>query len=327
VKIGTVDFGNHPVFLAPMEEISDAPFRRLCKRFDADMVYTEFIASEALRRDVEKSKRKMEFDEIERPIGIQIFGNEEQAMVEAALVAQTANPDVIDINWGCPVRKVASKGSGSGILNNIPKMIAITKAVVNSVNIPVTVKTRLGYDNSDKPIVDIALRLQDIGIAALTIHGRTRPQMYMGEADWTLIGEVKNNPNIHIPIIGNGDITSPEIAKKRFEETGVDAIMVGRAATGNPWIFREIKHYLNTGELLSRPTLLERANICTEHLLTSIEWKGERAGIVEMRRQYSHYFSGLYGFKPFKLKLLTSYSLSEILETIELIKESYREME
>ncbi len=327
MKIGTTEFGKYPVFLAPMEEISDAPFRRLCKRFGADMVYTEFIASEALRRDVEKSKRKMEFDDSERPIGIQIFGNEEQAMVEAALVAQSANPNVIDINWGCPVRKVASKGSGSGILNNIPKMVAITKAVVDAVNIPVTVKTRLGYDNSDKPIVDIALRLQDIGIAALTIHGRTRPQMYMGEADWTLIGEVKNHPNIHIPIIGNGDISSPEIAKQRFEETGVDAIMVGRAATGNPWIFAEIKHFLNTGELLSRPGIIEKADTCIEHLTTSVAWKGERAGVLEMRRQYNHYFSGLRDFKPFKIKLLTSYSVKEILETIEIIKEQYREMD
>lgn len=327
MKIGSTEFGKYPVFLAPMEEISDAPFRRLCKRHGADMVYTEFIASEALRRDVEKSKRKMEFNESERPIGIQIFGNDTQAMVEAALVAQSANPDVIDINWGCPVRKVASKGAGSGILNDIPKMVAITKAIVVAVNIPVTVKTRLGYDNSDKPIVDIALRLQDIGIQALTIHGRTRPQMYMGEADWTLIGEVKNHPQIHIPIIGNGDITTPEIAKQRFDETGVDAIMVGRAATGNPWIFREIKHYLNTGELLPRPNLIERADTCIEHLLTSIEWKGERAGIVEMRRQYSHYFSGLRDFKPFKLKLLTTYSKNEILETVEFIKEQYREMD
>lgn len=326
MKLGSTEFGEYPIFLAPMEEVSDAPFRRLCKRHGADMVYTEFIASEALRRDVEKSKRKMEFDDCERPIGIQIFGNEEQAMVEAALVAQSANPDVIDINWGCPVRKVASKGSGSGILNNIPKMVAITKAIVDAVNIPVTVKTRLGYDNSDKPIVDIALRLQDIGIQALTIHGRTRPQMYMGEADWTLIGEVKNNSNIHIPIIGNGDITSPEIAKQRFDETGVDAIMIGRAATGNPWIFRDIKHYLNSGDLLSRPNILERANTCTEHLLSSVEWKGERAGVLEMRRQYSRYFSGLYDFKPFKLKLLTSYSLTEILETIELIKVHYFEI-
>lgn len=326
MKLGSTEFGKYPIFLAPMEEISDAPFRRLCKRHGADMVYTEFIASEALRRDVEKSKRKMEFDDSERPIGIQIFGNDEQAMVEAALVAQSVNPEVIDINWGCPVRKVASKGSGSGILNNIPKMVAITKAIVDAVNIPVTVKTRLGYDNSDKPIVDIALRLQDVGIQALTIHGRTRPQMYMGEADWTLIGEVKNNSNIHIPIIGNGDITSPEIAKKRFDETGVDAIMVGRAATGNPWIFRDIKHYLSSGDLLSRPNILERANICTEHLLSSVEWKGERAGVLEMRRQYSRYFSGLYDFKSYKLKLLTSYSLTEILETIELIKIHYFEI-
>ncbi len=326
MKIGTTEFGEYPVFLAPMEEISDAPFRRLCKRFGADMVYTEFIASEALRRDVEKSKRKMEFDDSERPIGIQIFGNEEQAMVEAALVAESANPDVIDINWGCPVRKVASKGSGSGILNNIPKMVSITKAIVDAVKIPVTVKTRLGYDNTDKPIVNIALHLQNVGISALTIHGRTRPQMYMGEADWTLIREVKNHPQIHIPIIGNGDITSPEIAKQRFEETGVDAIMVGRAATGNPWIFSEIKHYLKTGELLPRPNITERAEICIEHLLSSIAWKGERAGIVEMRRQYSHYFSGVYGFKPYKMKLLTSYSLTEILETIDLVKEHYREI-
>lgn len=325
MKIGSTEFGEFPVFLAPMEEISDAPFRRLCKRFGADMVYTEFIASEALRRDVEKSKRKMEFDDCERPIGIQIFGNEEQALVEAALVAQSANPDVIDINWGCPVRKVASKGSGSGILNNIPKMVSITKAIVDAVKIPVTVKTRLGYDNYDKPIVDIALRLQDIGIAALTIHGRTRPQMYMGEADWTLIREVKQHPNIHILIIGNGDITSPEIAKQRFDETGVDAIMVGRAATGNPWIFSEIKHYLKTGELLPRPGITARADTCIEHLLASIAWKGERAGILEMRRQYSHYFSGLYGFKPYKMKLLTTYSLAEIVETIEMIKEQYRE--
>ena len=326
MKIGSTEFGKFPVFLAPMEEISDAPFRRLCKRFGADMVYTEFIASEALRRDVEKSKRKMEFDDSERPIGIQIFGNEEHAMVEAALVALSANPNVIDINWGCPVRKVASKGSGSGILNNIPKMVSITKAIVDAVKIPVTVKTRLGYDNTDKPIVDIALRLQEVGIAALSIHGRTRPQMYMGEADWTLIREVKNHPQIHIPIIGNGDITSPEIAKQRFEETGVDAIMVGRAATGNPWIFSEIKHYLNTGELLPRPSITERAEICIEHLLASIAWKGERAGIVEMRRQYSHYFSGVYGFKPYKMKLLTSYSLTEILKTISLVKEHYREL-
>jgi len=325
VKLGNIEFDEYPVFLAPMEEVTDAPFRRLCKRFGADMVYTEFIASEALRRDVEKSKRKMEFTDEERPIGIQIFGNDALAMVEAALVAQNANPDIIDINWGCPVRKVASKGSGSGILNDIPKMISITKAVVDAVNIPVTVKTRLGYDNTSKPIVDIALRLQDIGIAGLTIHGRTRSQMYMGNADWSLIGEVKNNSKIVIPIIGNGDIIDPLIAKQRIEETGVDGIMVGRGATGNPWIFNEIKHYLKTGALLNKPAVNERITVCREHLLKSIEWKGERSGILEMRRQYGHYFAGLYGFKPYKIKLVTSFCLKEILETFDKIEELYND--
>ncbi len=305
-----------------MEEITDIVFRGICRKMGADMVFTEFIASEALSRDVEKSFRKMSFNEHERPIGIQIFGNSKEKMVEAAKIAETSKPDIIDINWGCPVKKVASKGSGSGILKDIPKMVEITKEVVKSVSIPVSVKTRLGYDNFSKPIVEVTQRLQDVGIAAMTIHGRTRSQMYSGDADWELIEKVKNNNSITIPIIGNGDITNGILAKKRIFETGVDAIMIGRGAIGNPWIFRQIKAFLSSNQY-TEPTIKDKIEICKEHLLKSVEYKSEKRAILEMRRHYSHYFSNIPNFKNFKIDLISKINLNQIIEIFDEIERVY----
>ena len=292
-----------PVYLAPMEGVTDGAFRRICKEYGADVLISEFISSDALSRVVEKSIRKMDFTDGERPFGVQIFGSDEEALVSAAKLAEQYRPDFIDINWGCPVKKIVSKGAGSAILQDIPKMVRLTSAVVSAVQLPVTVKTRLGWDSTNKPIVEVAERLQDVGIQAIAIHGRTRAQQYGGEADWTLIGEVKRNPRMTIPVIGNGDINSAERAVLFRERYGVDAVMVGRAAIGNPWIFRQIKA-LRNNETLPEPTYEERVDLVLRHLRENVEAKGERAAVLEMRTQYSGYFRGVFNFKPKKIQLM-----------------------
>jgi len=310
--IGKTDLGERPIILAPLEDITDSAFRTICRRYGADMVYTEFVSSEALVRSALKSSNKMLFDESERPLGIQIFGNNVEAMRNAALMAEANNPELIDINFGCPVRKVAMKGSGAALLKDIPLMVAITREVVNAVKVPVTVKTRLGWDAESKVIVDVAERLQDVGIQALTIHGRTRAQMYSGEADWTLIGEVKNNPRMQIPVIGNGDIDSAYKAAEMFNRYGVDAVMIGRAAIGNPWIFNQAKSYIRTGEIPVLPDLPERIAVSLSHLELAILKKGDHKGIIEMRKHYAGYFKGLPGFKKIRLEILTQNEYIEI---------------
>jgi tRNA-dihydrouridine synthase B len=316
MKIGNTEFGVFPVFLAPLEDITDSAFRSICKSFGADLVYSEFVSSEALVRDVHKSNCKIQFDEGERPIGIQIFGNDPGAMSRAAMIVEQSNPEMIDINFGCPVRKIAMKGAGSALMKDIPLMESITKAVVNSVRLPVTVKTRLGWDEGNKNIVDIAERLQDAGIKAITIHGRTRAQMYLGSADWSLIGEVKNNPRMYIPVIGNGDIDSAQKALEMKHRYGVDAIMIGRAAIGNPWIFREIKNLVNNvsnGEVID---LRQKIDTVIHHIRLAVQNKGEYKGIIEMRRHYSGYFKGVPDFKQKKLKLLTLKTLPDIIDLL-----------
>jgi tRNA-dihydrouridine synthase B len=314
---GRWSFARRPVILAPMEDVTDPPFRQLCREMGADWVYTEFISADGLVRDALKSIKKLDIYPEERPISIQLFGANIDAMVGAAVAAEVARPDFIDINFGCPVRKVASKGAGSGIMNDVPKMVEMTRKIVEAVAIPVTVKTRLGYDHQNRNIVDIAERLQDCGIAALAIHGRTRCQMYRGQADWTLIGDVKNNPRMHISIIGNGDITDGPSAREAFDNYGVDGIMIGRASIGNPWIFKAVRHYLETGEDLPPPALAERVDICRRHLLASIKWKGEKTGLFEMRRHYGHYFKGIPDVKPLRMQLVTASSVDEVLEILE----------
>ncbi|MFM7566210.1 MAG: tRNA dihydrouridine synthase DusB [Flavobacteriales bacterium] len=323
VKIRAIELGDFPILLAPMEDVSDPPFRALCKRHGADLMYTEFISSEGLIRDAAKSVQKMDIFEYERPIGVQIFGSDIESMVQAAQIIEQVKPDLLDINYGCPVKKVACKGAGAGLLQDIPKMVKLTESVVKAVNIPVTVKTRLGWDDQTKNIVETAERLQDIGIEALTIHGRTRKQMYKGEADWTLIGAVKNNQRMKIPIFGNGDIDSPEKAKLYKDTYGVDGIMIGRASIGNPWIFNEMKAYLTEGKHLDKPTLEDRVKAATAHLNFSVQWKGERLGIVEMRRHYTNYFRALPHFKAFKQTLVTSMDLLEIKEVLASIEQEY----
>lgn len=320
VKIRHIELGDFPLLLAPMEDVSDPPFRALCKKHGADMMYTEFISSEGLIRDAVKSVQKMDIFEYERPIGVQIFGSDEESMVQAAQIIERVKPDLIDINYGCPVKKVACKGAGAGLLQDIPKMVQLTKAVVNAVNVPVTVKTRLGWDDSTKNIVETAERLQDIGIEALTIHGRTRKQMYKGEADWSLIGAVKNNQRMSIPIFGNGDIDSPEKARLYRDTYGVDGIMIGRASIGYPWIFNEIKHFLASGEIINPPTFQERLDAIEEHLNFSIQWKGEKVGIAEMKRHYGNYFKGIPHFKTYKSALVMANELVEVKEIIREIK-------
>ena len=305
VKIGSIELGEFPLLLAPMEDVSDPPFRYLCKQYGADLMYTEFISSEGLIRDAAKSRAKLDFFAYERPLGIQIFGSEIDSMRQAAEIAEAAGPDLVDINYGCPVKKVACRGAGAGILQDIPKMVAMTREIVEACQLPVTVKTRLGWDDQSKFIVEVAERLQDVGIQALSIHGRTRAQMYKGEADWSLIGAVKENPRMHIPIFGNGDIDSPEKAVAYRNRYGVDGIMIGRAAIGSPWFFREVKHFMATGEHALAPGLAERVEAVRTHLERSIAWKGERLGIVEMRRHYANYFKGLPDFKPFRTALVT----------------------
>lgn len=325
MKIGDIALGDFPLLLAPMEDVSDPPFRFVCKQNGADLMYTEFISSEGLIRDAAKSVQKLDIFEYERPIGIQIFGSEIDSMVEAAKIATQVNPDLIDINYGCPVKKVACKGAGAGILTNPEKMMAMTKAIVEATHLPVTVKTRLGWDESTKNIVDVAERLQDVGIKALSIHGRTRVQLYKGDADWTLIGAVKNNPRMKIPIFGNGDIDSPLKALEYKNRYGVDGIMIGRASIGHPWIFREIKHFLATGEILAGPTIEERVEACTTHFEKSIAWKGERVGLVEMRRHYANYFKGLTHFKDFRMKLVQTENIAEVYEILQSIALEYRD--
>ena len=327
MNIGNTNLGEKPVFLAPMEDVTDPSFRYICKNFGADVVYTEFISSDGLIRDGKKSVQKLDIYDHERPIGIQLYGHITESMVEATRLAELANPEFIDINYGCPVRKIANRGAGAGMLKNIPLMKEMTEAIVASTNKPVTVKTRLGWDDDSKNIMEVSKMLQDLGISALTIHGRTRSQFYKGKADWTLIGEVKNNPEKHIPIIGNGDITTPEIAKKMFDEYNVDGIMIGRAAVGRPWLFRNVKHYLRTGELLGEPTLDEKLDLAKLHFQKSLEFKKEPVGIYEMRRHFSNYFKGLPNFKDLRLKLLTAMEVNQIFDLLEVIRERYKDFE
>jgi nifR3 family TIM-barrel protein len=323
VQIGNIDLGKFPLLLAPMEDVSDPPFRYVCKQNGADMMYTEFISSEGLIRDAAKSLKKLDIFEYERPIGIQIFGSDINSMRGATEISTQANPDLIDINYGCPVKNVACRGAGASLLQDIDKMVAMTKAVVESTHLPVTVKTRLGWDDNTKNVYEVAERLQDVGIKALTIHGRTRAQMYKGVADWTLISEIKKNPRIQIPIFGNGDIDTPEKAANWRLEYGVDGMMVGRASIGYPWIFREIKHFFETGQHLDKPTIAERVEVCRTHLEKSIEWKGPKTGIFEMRRHYSNYFKGLENFKETRMKLVSSENINEIYELLEAINQKF----
>lgn len=326
MRIGDIDLGEKPLFLAPMEDVTDPSFRYICKEFGADMMYTEFVPSDGLIRDAEKALRKLVTYDYEKPVGIQIYGHIPEAMVEAAKMAENAaeiaggaGPDVIDINFGCPVNKIAGRGAGSGMMRYPNKMVEITKSIVNAVKLPVTVKTRLGWDDNSKIIVELAERLQDTGIKALTIHGRTRCQMYKGEADWTLIGTVKNNPRMHIPIIGNGDITTAQGAKEAFDRYGVDGIMIGRATYGHPWIFREIKHYLKTGEEMTPLTVNEKVELARKHFLKSLEIKGPRVGVLEMRRHLSNYFKSLPDFKETRMKLVTENDLQQVLLLLDYI--------
>lgn len=319
MKIGNIDLGNQPVLLAPMEDVTDLPFRLLCKQFGADMVYTEFISSDALIREVNKTMQKLTIAEEERPVAIQIYGRDTESMVQAAKMVEQAKPDILDLNFGCPVKKVAGKGGGAGMLQNIPKMLEITEAVVKAVNIPVTVKTRLGWNDESKIIVTLAEQLQDCGIQALTIHGRTRAQMYTGEADWTLIGKVKENPRITIPIIGNGDITTPERAKECFDKYGVDGIMVGRASFGRPWIFQEIKHYLKTGETLPDPGIKWKLNVLKQETIDSINRLDERRGIIHIRRHLaaSPIFKNIPDFRRTRIEMLRANTLDELFTILD----------
>lgn len=321
VKIGNISLPEFPLLLAPMEDVSDPPFRYVCKQNGADLMFTEFISSEGLIRDAIKSRQKLDIFDYERPVGIQIFGGDEEAMAMSAKIIDTVQPDLLDINFGCPVKKVVCKGAGAGVLKDIDLMVRLTKAVVKSTHLPVTVKTRLGWDEKSINILEVAERLQDVGVQALSIHGRTRAQMYKGNADWSLIGEVRNNSNIKIPIFGNGDIDSPQKALEYKNKYTVDGIMIGRAAIGNPWFFNQTKHFLKTGEVLPEPTLNDKVEVCRTHLIKSCEWKGEKLGVIEMRRHYANYFKGINHFKETRMKLVTLNSLSEILQVLDSIKE------
>jgi len=320
VKIGNIELGEFPLLLAPMEDVSDPPFRALCKENGADLMYTEFISSEGLIRDAVKSVQKLDIFEYERPVGIQIFGNDIESMKKATELTAQANPDIIDINYGCPVKKVACKGAGAGILQDIPKMVRMTEAIVKSTNLPVTVKTRLGWDDNTKYILEVAERLQDVGIKGISIHGRTRKQMYKGEADWTLIGEVKNNSRMHIPVFGNGDVDTPEKALAMKNTYGVDGVMIGRASIGYPWIFNEIKHFLKTGEHLPEPTIEDRIAAVRRHLEMSVKWKGETLGVLEMRRHYANYFRGISHFKSHRMQLVTEDRAEDVFAVLDTIK-------
>lgn len=327
VKIRDIELGEFPLLLAPMEDVSDPPFRALCKKHGADLMYTEFISSEGLIRDAVKSVKKLDIYEYERPVGIQIFGYDIESMKLATEITAKTNPDIIDINYGCPVKKVACKGAGAGILQDIPKMVRMTAEIVKSTNLPVTVKTRLGWDDQSKHIVEVAERLQDVGIEAISIHGRTRKQMYKGDADWTLISEVKNNSRMKIPVFGNGDITTPEKALEYKNRYDVDGIMIGRASIGYPWFFNEVKHFFATGEHLAKPGIKERVAITREHLEMSVQWKGETLGIAEMKRHYTNYFKGIPNFKQHRMKLVTSFDLQEIRDTLDTIEELFQDVD
>ncbi|MBE9586573.1 tRNA dihydrouridine synthase DusB [Mucilaginibacter sp. JRF] len=323
VRIGNIDLGEFPLLLAPMEDVSDPPFRYVCKQNGADMMYTEFISSEGLIRDAAKSIKKLDIFEYERPIGIQIFGSDIDHMREATEIATQAGPDLMDINYGCPVKQVACRGAGASLLQDIDKMVAMTKAVVEATHLPVTVKTRLGWNDDTKNVYEVAERLQDVGIKALTIHGRTRAQMYKGVADWTLIRDIKKNPRIHIPIFGNGDIDSPQKAADWRMEYEVDGMMIGRASIGYPWIFREVKHFFKTSEFLEGPTVAERVEVCRTHLEKSIEWKGLKTGIFEMRRHYSNYFKGINHFKEYRMRLVTAATIDEVQDILSEVELKY----
>ena len=327
VKIGNIDLGDFPLLLAPMEDVSDPPFRALCKKHGADVMFTEFISSEGLIRDAAKSVQKLDIFEYERPIAIQIFGHDINSMRESTEICEKASPDFIDINYGCPVKKVTCKGAGSGILRDIPKMVSMTKEIVDATDLPVTVKTRLGWDENSKYIVEIAERLQDVGIQAISIHGRTRKQMYKGEADWSLIAAVKENPRIHIPVFGNGDVDSPKKAKEKKDTYGVDGIMIGRGAIGYPWIFNEIKHFLKTGQELAKPSMNERIEVCKEHLEFSLKWKGPILGVVETRRHYTNYFKHIPNFKEYRMRLVTTQQPEELFEILSEIECTFGEYE
>lgn len=323
VKIGHIDLGDFPLLLAPMEDVSDPPFRAVCKEGGADLMYTEFISSEGLIRDAAKSRQKLDIFEYERPIGIQLFGGDIENMVQSAEIATEVNPDLIDINYGCPVKAVACKGAGAALLQDIPKMVKMTEQIVKCTSLPVTVKTRLGWDDKTKNVVEVAERLQDIGIKALTIHGRTRVQMYKGSADWTLISQIKENPRMNIPIFGNGDIDSPEKAVEYKNRYGVDGIMIGRAAIGYPWIFNEIKHFIKSGQKLAPPTMEERVRATKKHVEFSVRWKGDRLGIFEMRRHYSNYFKGIPDFKPFRTRLVEVDNLADVMSILDEVVATY----
>ena len=326
-KIGNIEFRDKALFLAPMEDVTDASFRYICKEYGADMMYTEFVSSDGLVHNAQKSFKKMEVFDYERPIGIQIYGHIPEAMVEAAKFAEEQHPELIDINFGCPVNKIAKRGAGSGMMRFPDLMVEITEKVVKAVNLPVTVKTRLGWDEDSLIIVELAERLQDAGIQALTIHGRTRCQMYKGEADWTLIGKVKENPRMKIPIIGNGDVVDEKSAKEKFDRYGVDAIMIGRATYGHPWIFREIRHYLDTGEMLPPMSVADKVELAKRHFLKSIEVKGERRGVFEMRRHLSCYFKSLFNFKETRMKLVTETDPQKVLELLDYVKATWGQLE
>ena len=323
VKIGKLELGEFPLLLAPMEDVSDPPFRAVCKQHGADLMYTEFNSSEGLIRDAAKSVAKLDIFDYERPIGIQIFGNEIESMREAAAIVEEAKPDILDINYGCPVNKVACKGAGAGILLDIDKMVAMTAEIVKAVNIPVTVKTRLGWDHNTIRIVEVAERLQDVGIQAISIHARTRAQMYKGEADWSYLNLVKANPRLHIPVFGNGDIDSPEKALEYKNKYDVDGMMIGRASIGYPWIFDEIKHYLATGQKLEAPRLEQRIAVAKKHLDFSVEWKGDKLGILEMRRHYTNYFRGMPNFKQYRAEMVTAETYEHVCDILNQVSEVY----
>lgn len=322
-KIGDIELGDFPLLLAPMEDVSDPPFRALCKEQGADVVYTEFISSEGLIRDAEKSTQKLDIYDQERPVGIQIFGANLDSMLQAIDRVEASNPDIIDINFGCPVKKVVSKNAGAGILKDIPLMVELSEAMVKRTKLPVTVKTRLGWDHDSIQIMEVAERLQDVGIQALSIHGRTRAQMYKGVADWAPIAEVKNNPRIHIPIFGNGDVDSPEKAMSMRDDYGLDGAMIGRASIGNPWFFKQVKHFFKTGEHLPEPTLEEKVEIARRHLQMAIDWKGEKLGVFETRRHYTNYFRGIPNFKPLRMKMVTSDDAQDVFKAFDEVLEQF----
>lgn len=327
VKIDHIELGDFPLLLAPMEDVSDPPFRALCKEQGADVVYTEFISSEGLIRDAAKSVMKLDIYEKERPVGIQIFGAELESMLQSVEIVEKTGPDIIDINFGCPVKKVVCKGAGAGILKDVDKMVALTDAMVKHTKLPITVKTRLGWDHDSIKIVEVAERLQDVGAKSIAIHGRTRAQMYKGEADWAPIAEVKNNPRMHIPIFGNGDVNTPEKAMEMRDRYGLDGAMIGRASIGYPWFFREVKHYFKTGEHLSPPTLSERIQAARRHLQMAIDWKGEKLGVFETRRHYTNYFKGIPHFKEYRMKMVTSDAAKDVFAVFDEVEELFGDYE